>query len=266
MAMQEKAIKEAADRLFKAHLENCSCSPVRDLIGLDLGSAYQVQSINTKRWVDAGRRITGRKIGLTSKAVQLQLGVDQPDFGVLFADMEYNDGDEIPLDKTQQPKAEAEIAFVLSRDIDQPDVTQSELIRCIDYVAPAIEIVGSRIKNWDIKISDTIADNASSGTFVLGGPVKKIHGLDLAGMQMVMNCNGQPVSFGAGIACLGNPLNAAVWLARKCAELGAPLVAGDVILSGALGPMVPMAAGDLFEAKISGLGNVRIGISQPNNG
>jgi len=255
------AIQKAADALFDAHAGQTYCAPVRDLIGLDPQAGYEVQAINTARWVSAGRRIVGRKIGLTSAAVQNQLGVDQPDFGVLYADMEYCDGDEIPLSATQQPKAEAEIAVILGRDINAQDTTPSELIRAIDHVVPAIEIVGSRIKDWDIRISDTIADNASSGLYVLGGPVRALHGLDLVNAGMVMKCNGRPVSYGAGIACLGNPLNAALWLARKCAELGAPLKAGDVVLTGALGPMASMEPGDLFEADIEGIGSVRLAIA-----
>jgi 2-keto-4-pentenoate hydratase len=257
----QNQIQEAADRLFAAHTASEPCAPVRDLIGAELEAGYRVQQVNTARWVSEGRRIVGRKIGLTSLAVQKQLGVDQPDFGVLFADMEYCDGDEIPWARLHQPKAEAEIAVVLAKDIDACDLTLSELVRAIDHVVPAIEIVGSRIKDWDIRISDTIADNASSGLYVLGGPVRPLDGLDMVNASMVMKCNGRPVSFGAGIACLGNPLNAALWLARKCAELGTSLQAGDVVLTGALGPMAPMTPGDLFEADISGLGSVRVSVS-----
>ena len=258
--MDTKIIEQAASRLFEAAQTGIACEPVRDLIKLDLEAAYAVQDINTQRYLKAGRRLVGRKIGLTSLAVQKQLGVDQPDFGALYADMEFFDGDVIPLSKVAQPKAEAEIAFILSADIPNADVTASEICAAIDYAVPAIEIVGSRIRNWDIRISDTIADNASSGLYVLGGPMRSLDGLDLAGASMRMYRNGNPVSYGAGDACLGNPINAVVWLARKCAALGAPLKAGEVILSGALGPMVEMIAGDTFEARISGLGSVRVTI------
>ena len=171
------------------------------------------------------------------------------------------DGTELPISDLQQPKAEAEIALILKHDIDQPDITQAELIRAVDHVLPAIEIVGSRISNWDIRISDTIADNASSGLYVLGGPARALTNVDLAETSMVLKRNGRPASYGAGIACLGHPLNAAVWLARTCAQRGEGLKAGDVVLTGALGPMVEIAAGDAFEATISGLGSVRFTVS-----
>lgn len=261
MSVDPKHIEEAAQRLFEAEQSGQPCDPVRDLIGLDLDAAYAVQSINRARHVTDGRRVVGRKIGLTSLAVQNQLGVDQPDFGVLFSDMEFGDGSEIPVSRLAQPKAEAEIAFVLAREVNDPDVTFSETLAAIECAVPAIEIVGSRIRDWDIRISDTIADNASSGVYVLGGPTRSMDGLDLAGASMVMYKNGQPVSFGAGEACLGHPINAVLWLARTCADLGDPLKAGDVVLSGALGPMVEMSAGDTFEARISGVGSVRATIS-----
>lgn len=254
-------IDEAAIKLLEAGRSGEYCDPVRALIGLDLDAAYAVQEVNTQRWISQGRRLVGRKIGLTSKAVQDQLGVDQPDFGALFADMEFGDGDEVPFDRMHQPKVEAEIALVIGQDLEDPNLTPTELFRSIEWITPAIEIVGSRIKDWDIRISDTIADNASSGLYVLGGPNRKLEGLDLVNARMVMSRNGRPVSYGAGIACLGNPLNAALWLARKCADLDAPLREGDVVLTGALGPMAPIEPGDLIETTISGIGSVRLGVS-----
>lgn len=258
--MSAEQILEAADRLSDAARAGTPCEPVRDLIGLDLQAAYQVQFINTRRAVEGGRRLVGRKIGLTSRAVQQQLGVDQPDFGVLFADMEYCDGEEVPFARLLQPKAEAEVAFVLKSDLTARDVTPTEVCRAIDHVAPAIEIVGSRVKNWDIRISDTVADNASSGCYVVGGPIRRLEDVDLAGLGMALERNGVAASFGSGAACLGNPLTAVLWLARTCAALDTPLRAGDVVLSGALGPMVPVAPGDVLEARISGLGSVKVSI------
>jgi 2-keto-4-pentenoate hydratase len=223
----------------------------------DLDAAYAVQQANTDHWIKQGRRLVGRKIGLTSKAVQAQLGVDQPDYGMLFADMSVCDGEEVPLSTLIQPKVEAEIAFVMERDLAQPMATMAELISAVAYAVPAIEIVDSRIANWKISIVDTIADNASSGLFVLGNRPVKLGDFDARLCGMVMERNGDQVSIGAGAACLGHPLNAALWLARKMAERGNPLRAGDVVLSGALGPMVAVQGEEILEARIAGLGSVR---------
>jgi 2-keto-4-pentenoate hydratase len=176
---------------------------------------------------------------------------------MLFADMALGDGEAVALSRVMQPKVEAEVALVLERDLTAPDCTLSELISATAYALPAIEIVASRIRNWDIKLVDTIADNASSGLFVLGAEPKNLVGLDLRLAGMVMQRRGEPVSLGAGAACLGNPLNAAVWLARAMVKVGNPLRAGDVIMTGALGPMVAVAPGDVIDVRIGGLGSVR---------
>jgi 2-keto-4-pentenoate hydratase len=247
-----------AQRLRQAYETGVPTPPLRDeLAPGDIASAYAVQKINTEHWLRHGRRLVGRKIGLTSVAVQKQLGVDQPDYGMLYADMAMYDGEELPVFKVMQPKVEAEVALVLERDLDRPGIETAELISAVAYALPAIEIVGSRIEKWNIKIQDTIADNASSGMFVLGNEPKKLDGLDLRLCGMVMEKRGEQVSIGAGAACLGHPLNAALWLARTMIEVGAPLKAGDIIMSGALGPMAPVAAGDVVEVRISGLGSVR---------
>lgn len=253
-----KNIAAAADRLFEATQSGVTCDPIRDLIGVnDVDAAYAVQAINTKRALDAGRRLVGRKIGLTSVAVQRQLGVGQPDYGMLYADMARGDGEEISLTDTMQPKVEAEIAFILGREFDHELLTMADLHRAIDYAVASIEIVGSRVKNWDIKIADTIADNASSGLYVLGSCPRRLTDFDPRMCGMVMEKAGEPVSVGAGAACLGSPLNAALWLAKVMARAGHPLKAGDTILSGALGPMVSVAPSDVFDVRINGLGAVR---------
>ena len=250
--------QQAADRLFEAQRTFVPCAPVRDLLPEgDVVAAYAVQKINTERALSAGRRLVGRKIGLTSLAVQKQLGVDRPDYGMLFADMARGDGEDIALRDAMQPKAEAEIAFILGRDLDAEQLTLADLHRSIEYAVPAIEIVGSRIAKWDIKITDTIADNASSGLYVLGSRPARLTDFDPRLCGMTMERAGEQVSAGTGAACMGSPLNASLWLAKVMAKAGYPLRAGDTILSGALGPMVSVSPGDVFDARIEGLGAVR---------
>lgn len=259
MAHPDDAVLAAAERLRVAYQSQQPTAPVRDLLPPgDVGAAYAVQQVNTDHWIAAGRRPVGRKIGLTSRVVQQQLGVDAPDFGMLFADMALCDGDEVPADAVLQPKVEAEVALVLDRDLDHARPTLADIISAVAYALPAIEIVGSRIANWDIRLVDTIADNASAGLFVLGTTPIRLDGLDLRLAGMVMERRGDQVSMGAGAACLGNPLNAALWLARTMVAVGSPLRAGDVIMTGALGPMVAIAPGDVMSVRISGLGSVRV--------
>lgn len=206
--------------------------------------------------MDQGRRVVGRKIGLTAKAVQVQLGVDQPDYGVLFEDMEVTDGGSLSAGRALQPKAEAEVALVLARDITQGDPTPDDVAAAVDYAVSAIEIVDSRIADWKITFADTVADNGSSAFFVLGSERKGLPGLDLFTCGMAMEINGEVASLGAGAACLGHPLKACAWLARVMVENGTPLRAGDVVLTGALGPMVALKPGDHVRASIGGLGTV----------
>ena len=233
------------------------CAPVRDLLGEDdLVAAYAVQQINCDLEVAAGRRIVGRKIGLTSPAVQAQLGVDQPDFGTLFADTAYADGTPIPIERLLQPRVEAEVALVLSRALDHGQHTMIDVINAVDCALPALEIVDSRIAGWDIRITDTIADNGSSALFVVGSRPVGLGELDLRALEMTMQVNGEVRSHGNGAACLGNPLNAAMWLADTLAALGTPLQAGDIVLTGALGPMVDVHAGDAVHADLGPLGTV----------
>jgi len=255
----ENNIQQAADRLWNAWESGEAAAPVRDLIGdSDVDAAYKVQEINTRRWLAGEERVlSGRKIGLTAKAVQAQLGVDQPDYGMLYDDMEVADGEEIPLHRCQQPKVEAEVAFVIAAPLTGGHIKMVDLMASVGFALPAIEVVGSRVKDWDIRITDTIADNASSGLYVLGQQPRRLGEFDPRLCGMVMTRRGEPVSVGAGAACLGSPLNAALWLARKMARAGHPLQPGDVVLSGALGPMVAAEPGDVFEARINGLGSVR---------
>ena len=243
-------------RLLRAAEENhAPIPPLRDTFPeLDIDTAYKVQAENIRYF---GGRVIGRKIGLTARSVQTQLGVNQPDFGTLRASMCFGDGEEIPWPTLMQPKAEAEIAMVLGRSLREPGVTFAEAARSVEFCLPAIEVVGSRIANWNIKIVDTVADNASSGVFVLGDRPVKLEAFDPRMCGMVLEKHGEPVSTGAGAACLGHPLNALVWLANTMISVGEPLVAGDVILTGALGPMAAVGPGDVLEARIHGLGSVR---------
>ncbi len=245
---------DLAERLRNAYTGG-AVLPLRDgLASDDSDGAYAVQAINTRFWEAAGRRIVGRKAGLTAKAVQVQLGVDQPDFGVLFDDMRIADGGRLEPARTLQPKAEAEIAFVLGSDLPSAQTTVAQTAAAIASVHAAIEIVDSRIADWKITFADTVADNGSSAFFVLADTGLPLDGLDLEGAAMEMRINGDVVSTGMGAAALGNPLNAAAWLAQTLAQAGEPLKAGDILLAGALGPMVALAPGDRVEAIVAGIG------------
>ncbi len=254
--ISQEVIEAAAARLRNAQESGLPCAPVRELIGdSDIAAAYAVQKINNDLRVAQGGRVVGLKIGLTSPAVQKQLGVDQPDFGLLFADTEVKNGGSVLTSGILQPKAEAEIAFVMKRDL-VGEISEATAMEAIDYVVGAIEIVGSRVLNWDIRITDTVADNASASHFVLGDVRRDVNPLDLAAVKMQLHKNGDLVSEGVGAACLGSPLKALVWLAQAFADLGTPLKAGDIVLSGALGPMCAGEAGDTFVASIEGFGTV----------
>lgn len=231
-------------------------APLRDLLEpRDAAGAYAIQQINTRHWLAEGRRIVGRKIGLTAEAVQKQLGVDQPDYGVLFEDMRIADGGVLLASRVLQPKAEAEVALVMGRELDNPDAVPEDVFGAVEAAVAAIEIVDSRIADWKITFADTVADNGSSSFFVLGSTRKPLAELDLRTCGMVLEVNGKIASVGAGAACLGNPLNAAAWLARTLARAGEPLRGGDIVLTGALGPMAAIKPGDAVLAEIGELGS-----------
>jgi 2-oxopent-4-enoate/cis-2-oxohex-4-enoate hydratase len=220
--------------------------------------AYRVQ----QRFIDIllaeGRRVIGRKIGVTSGAVMSMLGVNQPDFGALLDDMVVDFGGEIGIETLIQPRAEGEIAFVLKRDLSGPGLTSADVLAATEGVMACFEIVDSRIKDWKIKIQDTVADNASCGVIVLGRQLVPLSGLDLYSCGMVLERNGRIVGLGAGAASMGSPVNAVVWLANTLGRLGVALKAGDLILSGALSGMVPCSRGDHFSLSIGGIGGCAV--------
>ncbi|MCP2338677.1 2-keto-4-pentenoate hydratase [Actinomadura rupiterrae] len=255
--VDETVVAEAARRLADAAASRRPCAPLRDLIEPDdVHTAYRVQEQFNLLRAGPGAEVVGRKIGATSEAVQRQLGVDRPDFGVLFADMAFGQDGAIPIERLLQPRAEAEIAFILGADLADGPLDDVQCRRAVGAMAPALEVVDSRIAGWDISFADTVADNASSGVFVLGEERRSLDELEPAEVTMRMEIDGETASTGTGRACLGDPLHALSWLARQARDFGDPLRAGQVILSGALGPMRPVSAGAVVDVHIPGLSHV----------
>lgn len=224
--------------------------------GINIESAYRISKDNFDRRLKEGATRTGSKIGLTSQAVQKQLMVNQPDFGWLTSDMEVQDGATIPKNALIQPKVEGEVAFILKRDLKGPGTTRDQLIAATDCVAACIEVIDSRILDWRIRIEDTVADNASSAFYVLGKKRSALSAINLPSAKMTLKIDGATSSSGRGDACMGDPVNAVLWLADTLGRLGETLRAGDVILSGAYGPVVAFAPGSRCEVEIEGLGSV----------
>lgn len=250
------AISAAVARLTEAQDSRRPCAPVRDLIGTDdLDAAYAVQQGLVERRLAGGVTVVGRKIGATSEAVQRQLGVDRPDFGYLLSDMDVSHQHPISMGTLVQPRVEAEVAFVLSREIapeSESEITLDLVRDAVDVAVPALEIVDSRIADWDIEFTDTVADNASSGLFVVGREGRPLDEMEPREVTMSLSINGEERSTGNGEACLGDPLEALRWLAVQAFRFGDPLRTGHLVLSGALGPFVPFAPGDRVEATVSG--------------
>lgn len=255
--------EDYAGQLRNAETSGIPIAPISREIGpLNTDLAYEIQNINTQIRINGGARVVGKKIGLTSFEVQKQIGVDQPDYGVLFHDREILNGQSVSYADLLQPKAEVEIAFVLDKTLDKPDMTVVDIIRAIDFALPAIEIAGSRIADWNIKLSDTIADNASASHYILGSTPVDLKGFDNVNCGMQLFRNGTLASEGKGSACLGSPLNAVMWLANRMIEIGNPLRKGELILSGALGRFIDIHPGDHLEASIQGLGKVYLQIEE----
>ncbi len=260
--MDENKIKQYGDELYEAWLARKPVEPLRlREPDITIEDAYQIQKQFVARRVAAGEKIIGKKIGATSKPVQEFLGVYQPDFGMLLSGMVYQEGDTIPLDTLIQPKAEAELAFVLKEDLKGPGITAMDVIRATDYVLPCFEIVDSRITAWNIKIQDTVADNASCGVYVLGKTKGDPRKIDITLAGMVLEKNGELFSTGCGAAVQGSPANAVAWLANTLGELGIPFKAGEVILSGSQSVLVPVVDGDELVCTVGGLGTCSVKFS-----
>jgi 2-oxopent-4-enoate/cis-2-oxohex-4-enoate hydratase len=257
--MDKKTINRYGDELYRALVERTAVEPLTNRESdISIDDAYQIQLRMIAHRLKAGERVVGKKIGVTSKAVMDMLGVDQPDFGHLLSGMVFNEGEAVDTAKLIAPRGEAEVAFMLARDLEGPGVTAADVLRATDCVMPCFEIVDSRIRDWKIKIQDTVADNASCGVFMLGGTRKSPRQLDLALAGMVLEKNGEIVSTSAGAAVQGSPVNAVAWLANTLGRLGIGLKAGDVILSGSQSPLVPVKAGDTLHCSVGGLGSTSV--------
>jgi 2-keto-4-pentenoate hydratase len=253
----EQLLKELADELWQAEQTRVPAEPLtKRHPSLEIEDAYAIQSLNIDRHVAQGARVCGRKVGLTSAPMQELLGVDEPDYGVLLDHMFVEDGDEVAMDRLLQPRIEAELAFVMERDLAGPGVTAARALTAIAGALPAVEIVDSRVANWQIKLVDTVADNASSGLLVVGGNLRKVTDIDLRLVGVMVTRHGELVDTGAGAAVLGNPARCVAWLANKLASFGASLHAGDVVLPGAVHRMITVAPGDVFRAEFAHLGSV----------
>jgi 2-oxopent-4-enoate hydratase len=254
----ESTLSALAERLREAEQSRAPVAPLtEEQPGLSVEDAYRIQQINVHRRKEQGGLVRGRKVGLTSVAMQQQLGVSEPDFGAIFAEMIVEEGDPVSVGELIQPRIEAEIAFVMAEELRGPGVSATDALRAVAGALPALEIIDSRVADWRIKLPDTIADNASSARVVCGGhltPLAEVEDLRLVGMALSLN--GAVASTGAGAAVLGNPIRCVAWLANKLGEFGVPLRAGDLVLAGALHAALPVDAGDSVTAQFAELGSV----------
>ena len=257
--MDQQQITQLGDELYEALAAGKTVSPLTSRgFDITIEDAYHIQQRMLARRIEKGEKVVGKKIGVTSKAVMNMLGVGQPDFGYLLDGMVYNEGESIPMASLIQPKAEGEIAFLMNKDLMGPGLTAAYILAATEGVMACFEIVDSRILDWKIKIQDTVADNASCGVFVLGDKLVDPKKIDLALCGMVLEKNGEIVVTGAGAATMASPVNAMVWLANTLGRLGISLNAGDIVLSGALGAMVPVKAGDSLRCTIGGIGGCSV--------
>jgi len=252
--------QEAADLLWEAEQTLVPCEQLTERYDkIDIVDAYEIQLRNVARKRTAGRLVRGHKVGLSAKAMQQMVGVSEPDYGHLLDNMFFFEADTIPAGRLLQPRVEVEVAFVLNQALEGPGVTVADVLRATDCVLPAIEVVDSRIKDWKIKIQDTVADNASSGAVVLGGnPTALSSAFDIRTIGAVLRVNGEVRETGASGAVLGNPAVAVAWLANKIAAFGVRLEPGNVIMPGSCTRMVPVKPGDVVRADFDTLGHVSI--------
>lgn len=252
-------IDSIAEELLEAERSKKPMAPLTDRYSeLNITDAYQIQIAITEKKIQKGRSIIGKKVGLTSLAMQKMLGVDEPDYGHLLDDMKCVDGEEIEIDEFLSPKVEAEIGFVLKEELKGPNITFLDVLMATDYVVPTIEIIDSRISDWKIKLVDTVADNGSSAKVVVGENRSEIDGFDLRSLGMVLYQNGEMVATGSGAAALGHPAHAIAWLVNKLSEFNITLKAGELILPGALSAAIAVKAGDTISANFGPLGTVSV--------
>ncbi|MBL5980068.1 2-oxopent-4-enoate hydratase [Comamonas sp. NyZ500] len=257
--MNTELQEKLGDELYEALSQRRVLEPLSTRYpDISIADAYAVQQHMLARRIAAGERVVGKKIGVTSKAVMDMLGVFQPDFGWLTDGMVFNEGEAVSASSLIQPKAEGEIAFLLKKALQGPGVTAADVLAATEGVMACFEIVDSRIRDWKIKIQDTVADNASCGVFVLGDRLVDPRDVDLATCGMVLEKNGEIVATGAGAAALGHPANAVAWLANTLGAHGIALEAGEVVLSGSLAAMVPVKAGDNLRVTIGGIGSCSV--------
>lgn len=255
--MDSSKIEQYGDELYQAMRQCRTVPPLTEREkDISIEEAYHVSlRMLQRRQHDDGEQVVGKKIGVTSKPVQEMLGVFQPDFGFLTDAMAYPDGADIPIaGNLIAPRAEGEIAFRLRQDLVGPGVSEADVLDATETIIPCFEIVDSRIRDWNIRIQDTVADNASCGVYVLSETEVDPRDFDLPRLQMKIFKNGELHSEGLGSAVQGNPLTAVAWLANTLGEFGIPFKAGEVILSGSLAPLIPVEPGDAMSLELAGIG------------
>jgi 2-keto-4-pentenoate hydratase len=249
--------QKAGDLLAQAYITRVPVAPPTvSHPSMSVDDAYQIQQLQVLDWTAKGRTLRGYKVGLTSLAMQQQLGVASPDFGCLLDDMVHEDGAVLPVQSFLQPRIEPELAFVLGADLDGGDVTPEQAAEAVDHVLPALEVIDSRISDWRLTIADTIADNASSGAVVLGTRPVALATLDLRLGGCNLALDGRIVATGTSGAVMGSPLRALAWLANALAEQGVGMRAGHIVLAGSMTAAVPVLPGQSWTAEFAGAGTV----------